>query len=100
MLAFDVDPNGLPIRNEGATYLEDPTGAGTSVELPYPTTAGGLFAARATYIVDAWFEVANVRPKGAPVASPVRPFFRFVAGPGPDLPACVVDQKLADGASR
>ncbi len=68
LLAFEVDPNGLPIRQEGATYLEDPTGAGTSVEREYPTTSGSVFAAQGSYLIDAWFAVPNVRPKGAPVA--------------------------------
>jgi len=68
VLALPVDPNGLPIRQEGATYLEDPTGAGGSVETEYPTTSGSVFASQGTYVVDAWFEVPDVRPKGAPVA--------------------------------
>jgi hypothetical protein len=68
VLALPVDPSGLPLRHEGATYLEDPTGAGGSVERPYPTAAGSVFASMGTYLVDAWFEVADVRPKGAPVA--------------------------------
>jgi hypothetical protein len=50
------------------SFLEDPTGAGGSVERPYPTAAGSVFASMGTYLVDAWFEVADVRPKGAPVA--------------------------------
>ncbi len=68
VLALEVDPNGLPIRHEGATYLEDPTGAGVSVEQEYPSAAGQLYASQATYLVDAWFEVPDLRPKGAPVA--------------------------------
>ncbi len=68
LLAFDVDPNGLPIRTEGATYLVNPTGAGTSEAVPYPSFAEGTFAAQGDYLVEAWYEVDGVRPKGAPVA--------------------------------
>lgn len=68
LLAFDVDPNGLPIRTEGATYLSNPTGAGTSEEVAYPSFEEGTFSAQARYLVDGWYEVPDVRPKGAPVA--------------------------------
>lgn len=68
VLAYDVDDNGLPVRSAGATYLEDPTGAGRSVERAYPNVEGGPFTARGTYLVDSWYAVADVRPKGAPVA--------------------------------
>lgn len=68
LLALEVDPNGLPIRTEGATYLVNPEGAGSSMEVPYPTFEEGTFAAQGTYLIDAWFEVPGVRPKGAPVA--------------------------------
>lgn len=68
VLAFEVDPNGLPVRQEGATYLADPAGAGTSVEEQYPVRAEGVFASQGDYLIDAWFAVPAVRPKGAPVA--------------------------------
>ncbi len=67
LMAIDVDPDGLPIRAEGATYLADPTGAGISVTEEFPTTAGELYASQANYLIEAWFEVQGVRPKGAPV---------------------------------
>ncbi len=67
-MAYEVDPNGLPIRVEGATYLENPTGEGGSIVRDFPADDEGPFAANATYLISSWFEVEGVRPKGAPVA--------------------------------
>jgi glucose/arabinose dehydrogenase len=68
ILAFDVDESGLPVRSETAFYLENPEQGADSLERPYPVSEHGQFAAPATHVVSAWFEVAGYRPKGAPVA--------------------------------
>ncbi len=68
ILAFEVDEDGLPLRSESAFYLENPSGGGESAQQAYPVSEYGLFAAPATYLVDAWFAVDGFRPQGAPVA--------------------------------
>lgn len=68
VLAFEVGEDGLPLRAESASYLQNPTEGSASVEMPYPVSEHGLFAAPATHLVEAWFKVDGFRPKGAPVA--------------------------------
>jgi glucose/arabinose dehydrogenase len=68
VLAFDVGEDGLPLRNESAFYLENPTEGSASIQTPYPVNAQGLFAAQAQHLVSAWYAVEGFRPKGGPVA--------------------------------
>ncbi|MEM6957716.1 MAG: PQQ-dependent sugar dehydrogenase [Myxococcota bacterium] len=68
IVVFDVDPDGLPIRSEGAEYLVNPSGAGVSEPRLYPTEEGLTMAAHGEYLIEGWYEVDGTRPKGAPVA--------------------------------